>query len=88
MFALGTLTPFVVFYVGAAIDFSRHPADQSARFAFFSMWPMMLIPFLACLALAAVVSTLPKLKHVILSYIFGLGLTLAAYVAIELGAVA
>jgi hypothetical protein len=77
--ALGALTPFVVFHVGAAISFMQDPTDSSNRFAFFAGWMMLFVPFLACLALAPVVALLPKPKSHLLSYFLGLGLTLLAY---------
>lgn len=68
---LGAVTPWLFLYMFVAVGFWTD-GRQNDRFAFYAMWIMTLIPYLACAALGYVVSWFVFPVRAIWSYAVGL----------------
>ena len=79
---LGSVTPMLLFYVSAWIEFERDPTDPSARFSFYAMWIMCFGFFLISAALGSVVALLPRPNQIWARYLLGVLVGLALFAAV------
>lgn len=69
--ALGSLAPVLFLYISTIVAFVRDPSDQGARFAFYAIWIMGFVFFLACVGVAQ----LPRPTNLGLRYLLGASVT-------------
>src|SRR3546814_19921070 len=68
---LGSITPILLFYLGAWIDFAHDPTDPSARFAFYAMWIMGFGFFFICAIVGSLIALLPRPTNLWLRFLLG-----------------